>query len=84
MGRIRTATLDAIKIKVPRGGAAPCGAEFIGYLGCIDAKTGSDAHCAEVRQALVRCMATASSQYRSRHKAPINYHLAQFVKAFKR
>ena len=84
-GRSRlAASLDAVKIKVPRGGAAPCGAEFIGYLGCLDVKTGSDANCAEQRRALAKCMADASSKHRSRHKAPINYHLNKFVQTFKR
>jgi hypothetical protein len=77
MGKQGRASLDDIKVKVKRGAASPCGPELMGYLGCLDGNSGSDARCAGIRAALERCMATAPPRPRKQHKPPLNYFLQQ-------
>mmetsp|Transcript_16593 Transcript_16593/g.35633 ORF Transcript_16593/g.35633 Transcript_16593/m.35633 type:complete len:85 (-) Transcript_16593:573-827(-) len=84
MGREKKVmTLDNVKLKVRRGGGQNCGAEFMSYLACMDPETGSDAGCGQFKQALTACMERAK-EYKGRHKPPINYHLQQFLRRFKK
>ena len=89
MGKILSgnSSLEAVRAKVRRGGGgAGCGPELAAYLACLEAKDRDEEACRGVRDALSRCMAAAveTNKHRSRHKAPVNFHLQKFVKSFRR
>ena len=79
MGRLRRGSIDDVRVNVTRGtGVQACGAEMVGFLACIEANGGNERECGRAREALSVCMEAAARQAnRTRHKAPINFHLKQ-------
>lgn len=87
MGKLSALDLMDVKIKVPRrAGSAPCGAEMVSYIACLDVNKNDEAKCTKMRQALGQCMeaAVSSGATRRKHKPPINFHLKQFLRNVKR
>ena len=87
MGKITNLGLADVKVKVQRNpGSAPCGAEMVSYIACLDVSGGDDSKCGNAREVLGKCMqaAMASGASKRKHKAPINFHLKQFLRNVKR
>jgi hypothetical protein len=84
MGKLSEGVIEDVRIKVPRsGGSAPCGAEMIAFITCLDRESGDEGKCGAPKLALSVCMQATRAVTRG-HKMPINFHLKQFLRNIKK